>query len=60
LFPKLWGHKMREMNKYLIYSNGNKYEVNEDLYNKIAEGSYFDVHYASNSQTVLSLTTDKI
>lgn len=59
LFPKLWGQEMKEINKYLIYSNGNEYEVNEDLFNKITEGSHFDVHYASNSQTVLSLSVDK-
>ena len=42
LFPKLWGQKMKGSNKYFIFTEKFKYEVNEEDYNKLNEGDVFD------------------
>ena len=42
IFPKLWGQKMNEKKKYLIFTEKYKYQVEEDDYNKLEEGDKFD------------------
>ena len=54
LFPKLWGQKMRETKKYFIFASGNKYEVDEGIYNDFKEGDDFYIHFAKHSDTNLS------
>jgi hypothetical protein len=42
LFPKLWGQKMNVSNKYLVFTDKHKYQVNEENYHKVIIGEAFD------------------
>ena len=42
LFPKLWGQKMNEKNKYLIFTEKYRYEVGEGDYSTLNIGDVFD------------------
>lgn len=42
IFPKIWGHKMKETNKYLVFTETYRYEVSEENYNKIEVGEDFN------------------
>ncbi len=43
IFPKLFGPKMKEYNKFVIKTDNGKYEVNENYYNNCVIGKSFDV-----------------
>lgn len=58
LFPKLWGQKMREATKYYVFSSDSRYEVDKDVYNDLKKDTDFYVHFAKNSETVLSFSKD--
>lgn len=42
LFPKLFKQNMRSTHKFYIISDNTKYQVKEDVYNKLKEGDYFN------------------
>lgn len=42
LFPKLFGQKMQESNKYFIFTEESRYEVKEEDYNTLNAGDAFD------------------
>lgn len=59
LFPKLWGQKMKETGRYLIFSGEDKFEVEKGVYNDLRKGSDFCVHFAKYSETVLYFSKDE-
>ncbi|HBS86905.1 MAG: hypothetical protein A2W91_12805 [Bacteroidetes bacterium GWF2_38_335] len=59
LFPKLWGQKMRETKKYLIFTADKKYEVDKDIYDDLKKDTDFYIHFAKHSETVLSFSKDE-
>ena len=58
LFPKLWGQKMNETNKYYILTSENKFEVNKDLFDSLKKHSDFYLHQAKHSEKILNFSND--
>ena len=59
LFPKLWGQKMRKLKKHIAVANNFEYELNEELYNKLKEGEFLNIHFAEASALVLQFEADE-
>ena len=59
LFPKLWGQKMRTLKKHIAVANDFEYELSEELYNKLKEGEFLNIHFAEASALVLQFEADE-
>ena len=59
LFPKLWGQKMKETRKYVVFTSDAKYEVSKEVYDNLKKDTDFYVHFAKHSETVLDFSMDE-
>lgn len=55
LFPRLWGQKMKQYKKELIYSSNKKYEISADLADQIEINSQVECYFAKESDTFLGV-----
>ena len=53
LFPKLWGHKMKEYSKYILVINGVGHNVEKELFDSVIEGGLIEVHDSKYSDVFL-------
>jgi len=56
LFPKLWGHKMKEYSKYTLVIEGVGHDVEKELFDSVVEGDLIEIHNSKNSNIFLEFT----
>lgn len=55
LFPKLWGQKMKEIQKYTVILNGTAQQIEKNLFEIVNEGDGIEMHFSKHSQILLKI-----
>jgi len=55
LFPKLWKQEMKSKNRFDLIIKNTRYEIDEQLYEKINNGDTVEMHYTIFSKMLLNI-----
>ena len=55
LFPKLWGQEMKETTVFNLVIGSVSYNVEEEIFARVEEGSAVKMHFAPNSKVLLKV-----
>jgi len=55
LFPKLWGHRMKEYSKYTLVIKGVGHDVEKELFDSVEEGDLIELHVSKYGEILLEL-----
>jgi len=55
LFPKLWSQKMRETSKFYLIIERYRYEVGQELYEKVNEKEFVKMYFSQHSDILLRI-----
>jgi len=59
LFPKLWGQKMRPIEKLNLIINGFRFEVKKDDFSNAKQDDKVEMYYSRHSDTLLGIEIKK-
>lgn len=55
IFPKLWGQNMRAIQKWNLIINNFRYEVEKELFDKVKESDFVEMHHPLHSDLLLDI-----
>ncbi|MFA5851022.1 MAG: hypothetical protein WC833_14220 [Bacteroidales bacterium] len=55
LFPKLWSQKMRESSKFYLIIERYRYEVGQELYERVNEKEFVKMYFSQHSDILLRI-----